>query len=199
MNLALIALIGTFQLIPIQSINPNPGPRVPTVDYDWDDPSSYGYGWRPFVQQTKGYVFGNITCEPDTYTAGVMGDYGNCHDPAIGEINPTWKSCVHVFLDEHQNTTDWRCACHFSMHPRGTDCTWDWGGGYFINNGLWFMVVAAIFITDGILGYRLTIQMLQLKGWKMNAAITSNIFVTLGMLCEGFRHTLYCFRNMPGE
>jgi len=176
------------------------------VDYDWDDPDSYGYGWIPFVQGDKGYYYGNVTCIPDKRDGGVMGDYGNCHDAEIGGKNSLWKSCVHVFLPTGengtvmpgQNETDWRCTCHFTMNPKGMDCdVEDYQGASFMNAGIWFLSVALVYMVDSVLAVRLCISMLRLKGWKLNAAITSNILVTGGLISEFFRHTLYVARNEP--
>ena len=146
-----------------------------------------------------GYFFGNVTCIPDYVDQGVSGNYGNCFDPAVGGTNSLWKSCVHVWLDDSKNKTDWRCMCHFTMHSRGNNCLWDWGAGSWWSNGFWFATCALVFFVDACKGVRLCYQMLQLKGFKLNAAITSCIFVTIALFSEAFRHSLYGPRNFPAD
>ena len=168
------------------------------VPYDWEDPTSFAFGWTPFVQGDGDYFFGNNTCVPDYDDAGVMGDYGNCHNPEIGGPNSKWKSCVHVFTDSSKNETDWRCTCHLTMNPRGMNCDYEGEPGEsFRNSGIFFLAISLLFFVDACFALKLCVQMLQLKGWKFNAAITSNCLVTGGLCCEAFRHSLYIFRNEP--
>ena len=175
------------------------GPLTPSVPYDWTDPNAPEFGWEPVVNGELGYFFGNVTCIPDYVDQGVSGNYGNCFDPAVGGTNSLWKSCVHVWLDDSKNKTDWRCMCHFTMHSRGNNCLWDWGAGSWWSNGFWFATCALVFFVDACKGVRLCYQMLQLKGFKLNAAITSCIFVTIALFSEAFRHSLYGPRNFPAD
>ena len=175
------------------------GPLTPNVPYDWTDPKAPEYGWEPAMNGEFGYYYGNVTCTPDYDDMGVSGNYGNCHDPEIGGKNSRWKSCVHVWINKTSGVTDWRCMCHITMHARGNNCEWDWGLGAWLPNGLSFMSCALVFFIDGCFGVRLVYQMLKLKGFKMNAAITSCMFVTLALFSEAFRHSLYGPRNMPAN